>query len=270
MTVDLRQPNGVAGHARKPTRTAKRRSTADSVDRRLRSWFRTAEGMRLLAAERGPLSSAARSLHGNALLWMGGAELVEVTDECLVRVTVCDSEGCHCRLGRLAVILDPATLPFAAASLDGVILHHVLDEVAEPRAVLREVVRVLRPGGRFVLVGFNPLSAWWLVRWRRVLRETNPVALWRLYDWLPIVGLERESDTVHVHYRGARSLALTGKRWQPAASWWRRLNLPFGDAYMIVATKADYATVRLGARRSPGRLVPEVFKPAAASVLADR
>jgi SAM-dependent methyltransferase len=39
-------------------------------------------------------------------------------------------------------------LPFADASFDGVILKDVLEHVADPVAVVAEVRRVLRPGGR--------------------------------------------------------------------------------------------------------------------------
>lgn len=39
-------------------------------------------------------------------------------------------------------------LPFADASFDGVVLKDLLEHVADPVAVVREVGRVLRPGGR--------------------------------------------------------------------------------------------------------------------------
>jgi SAM-dependent methyltransferase len=39
-------------------------------------------------------------------------------------------------------------LPFAAESFDGVVMKDVLEHVGEPVALVRETLRVLRPGGR--------------------------------------------------------------------------------------------------------------------------
>ena len=55
---------------------------------------------------------------------------------------------------------DAARLPFADAAFGSVLVRDLLHHVAEPFHVVREVARVLRPGGRFVLLepnGRNPL-----------------------------------------------------------------------------------------------------------------
>lgn len=49
-------------------------------------------------------------------------------------------------------------LPFANASFDALLLHEVLEHVADDRAAAREMARVLRPGGRAVI--FVP-NRWW-------------------------------------------------------------------------------------------------------------
>lgn len=49
------------------------------------------------------------------------------------------------------VFYDGRTLPFADGSFDGVICSQVLEHVFEPEAFVRELRRVLRPGGRLVL-----------------------------------------------------------------------------------------------------------------------
>jgi SAM-dependent methyltransferase len=48
--------------------------------------------------------------------------------------------------------------PLPEDSLHGVVLQHVLEFVADPAALLGEVSRVLRPGGRLIALAFNPNS----------------------------------------------------------------------------------------------------------------
>lgn len=49
-------------------------------------------------------------------------------------------------------VVDAQNLPFAGASLDGIFAVDVLHHVPQPVAMLSEALRVLRPGGRLVLV----------------------------------------------------------------------------------------------------------------------
>ena len=49
-------------------------------------------------------------------------------------------------------------LPFDSASIDLVVLPHVLEFSPQPHQVLREVERVLVPEGSVVVNGFNPYS----------------------------------------------------------------------------------------------------------------
>ena len=46
-------------------------------------------------------------------------------------------------------------LPFAEASFDGVLLNEVLEHVADEVQTLREIYRVLRPGGHFIVMSPN-------------------------------------------------------------------------------------------------------------------
>jgi demethylmenaquinone methyltransferase/2-methoxy-6-polyprenyl-1,4-benzoquinol methylase len=73
-----------------------------------------------------------------------------------------------------AVVADALTLPLAESSCDGAIVAFGIRNVIDIRDACREVLRVLTPGGRFVVLEFStPRSA--LVRWtyqlysRRVL-----------------------------------------------------------------------------------------------------
>lgn len=53
------------------------------------------------------------------------------------------------------VCADAAALPFADGSIDTIIMNDAMEHVARPEAVLAEMMRVLRPGGR-LFVNFPP------------------------------------------------------------------------------------------------------------------
>lgn len=90
-------------------------------------------------------------------------------------------------------------LPFAEQSLDLVVMPHVLDFAEDPHEVLREVNRVLRPEGRVLLSGFNPISLWGI---REVLpsrlarpflpRRANLIGLPRLRDWFKLLSFDHD------------------------------------------------------------------------------
>lgn len=100
--------------------------------------------------------------------------------------------------GGVVVAASADALPFATASLDLVLLPHVLEFSPNPHQVLREVERVLRPEGSVILSGFNPLSLWGI---RKHLAGENSAYPWRgqylsvrrTKDWLALLGFETQA-----------------------------------------------------------------------------
>ena len=196
------------------------------------------------------LQESVRRFHGDSLLWIGAtSDLVDTTAQCMVRARVCtagtvrqgmpyEHEGDRPDMPDVdLVVADTAELPFASAGIDGVVLHHALEVAADRRGTLREAARVLRPGGRLVVVGFNPLSLWLLIKLGPVFRALRPLSVPRLGEWLAVLGMTRESRTVYLNYRSALPVALEGDRWRSASAWVNRLQPPLGGAYVLVATK---------------------------------
>ena len=249
--------------------------TPDPPGGPLASWFSTPHGARLIDVERGPLAEAVRRCHGDALLWLGSVPaLVDVTARCMVRLTV-HNTGSAGASGNVAnrtasgIVADPADLPLATACLDGVVLHHVLESVGDPRAVVREATRTLRPGGRLVVACFNPFSLWSVAWLRPSLRTVRPVSTFRLGEWLAVLGFERNAPPVHMHFRGALPLCLQSERWQRASKWVNEVRPPLGGVYLVSATKVGHATIleqrrRRIAERSLGPALPNPARRQAA------
>jgi len=68
-------------------------------------------------------------------------------------------------------------LPFADATFDHVTFTYLLRYVDDPAATVRELARVLRPGGRLAALEFGvPASPLWSVLWRLYTRAVLPLA----------------------------------------------------------------------------------------------
>ena len=146
---------------------------------------------------------------------------------------------------RAGLIAKPHFLPFANASIDLVILPHVLEFDAAPHQILREVERVLVPEGQVVVTGFNPFSLWGVRRKftrKKSLPDSKGIAPWRgqylsilrLKDWFALLGFETHAGSFGCYappvshgLQRWRFMELAGNRWWPYA----------GATYIIQAIK---------------------------------
>ncbi|MBW2288733.1 MAG: methyltransferase domain-containing protein [Deltaproteobacteria bacterium] len=91
-----------------------------------------------------------------------------------------------------AVDLNTEPLPFPDAHFDGVVHLAVLEHVFDPYAVIREVHRVLKPGGEFVIAVPNVASL------------TNRLRI--LFGRIPVTSSDAGWDGGHLHYFSKHAL----------------------------------------------------------------
>ncbi|MDP5003482.1 MAG: class I SAM-dependent methyltransferase, partial [OM182 bacterium] len=147
---------------------------------------------------------------------------------------------------------DPRALALQNESIDVVVLQHALEFTASSRAVLREAVRVLRPGGHIVLITFQPLSLWGL---KRLLYSAIPLRgaesrqpPWegrfrhpsRLIDWLGVLDVQ-ELISFSAMHEFPLQFSETGVRLKRLAetmeNWGLKFKSPFGASNIIVGIK---------------------------------
>lgn len=163
----------------------------------------------------------------------------------------------------LSLRCDFESLPFPAQSLDLVVLPHALELAQDPHHTLREVGRVLVPGGRVVIAGFNPASLWglrqrmgcWGLNQGKVLPQGEFIGYWRLRDWLRLLDLEVEAGYFGCYRPMLRSDAWWSRmQWLERAGerWWPVL----GAVYFLVAVKRVHG-MRLVGKVRKARVSPK-------------
>lgn len=221
----------------------------------LQDWFESPAGAYLLAWEQQQFDTAVADIFGYHALQLGLPAFDALAANRMPHRWLATVHGAGA--ARAAVLADYAALPFPEASLDLVVLPHALDSHPDPHAALREVARVLVPGGRLVLSGFNPASLWGLRQGREQLcQRLNigtpllPQALdfigsYRLRDWLRLLDFEIETGRYGC-YRPLLGSEKWLRRWRwmdrAGARWWPF----FGAAYFMVAVKRVHGMRLLG------------------------
>lgn len=244
----------------------------------LAHWLHTPAGRYLLGWEQGELDKAVADVFGFHAMQLGLAELDALRANRMPhRFIALDAHAPRPEDGdpaRAVALLrcDFEALPIDSQSLDLVVMPHTLELAHDAHRALREVERVLRPEGRLVILGFNPMSLWGLrQRLGHLLRHLGlgaPKPLYlpsegeflgyrRLRDWLRLLSFEVEGGRFGCYrppFKSARGftrfawLERMGDRWWPV----------FGAVYFLVAVK------RVRGMRLVGLIRQQAIQPGAA------
>jgi SAM-dependent methyltransferase len=220
-------------------------------------WLQKPAGQYMLAWERGEFDEAVADLFGFHAVQLGLDEIDALKGNRMPHRWLAAGEApaapnsnAHSNVNRRAVafVSEFSALPFAANSLDLVILPHTLELGADPHACLREVERVLVPEGRVIISGLNPVSLWGF-RQRRahwysragfgetyLPQQGEFIGYWRLRDWLRLLSFEVETSRFGCYRPSVKS-----QGWLDRFAWMDRLGRRwwpiFGAVYFVVAVK---------------------------------
>lgn len=199
-------------------------------------WLATPQGQYLLKWEEAKLDAMVADIFGYNAVQIG------LPDRPLLRASRISHRVVAARASRHAQVLTEAhALPFATASIDLVLLAHVLEFSRHPHEVLREVERVLVPEGSVIVAGFNPFSLFGL---RRALARNRSTSPWsghyftamRIRDWLELLGFETEPSSYGCYAPPMRSTKWI-ERWRfmdrAGDRWWP----VFGGVYVLHGVK---------------------------------
>src|SRR5262245_32949100 len=154
----------------------------------------------------------------------------------------------------LTALVAELDLPLTDAAVDRVLLVHALEMSHDAEALLREVWRVLAPGGRLLAVIPNRRGIW-------ARTDTTPFGHGRPYSRSQITNLLRETWFTPTGWGEALYVPPIARGWflRSAIAWERTgasLSAPFAGVHIVEASKQVYRAIP--ARRERRRLVPEL------------
>lgn len=222
--------------------------------RYLLRWFKTPVGQQALTFERALLDKHLNPLFGYYLVQMGRVShesllaTSRIKNHILVDETLTRSDAITERI----VLANLMAQPFAASSLDLILLPHTLESTLDPYRFIRYVDELIRADGHLVITGFNPMSC--LVLRQRLGRDKSQwraahiIKMERLVDWLRLLGYEilvkeysssrcfesKITDKVRPFYRYVHRLG------RPFS----KLGLSLAQSYIVVAKKQQWVPLQ--------------------------
>lgn len=124
------------------------------------------------------------------------------------------------------------TLPFPTAAFEHVVSINMLEFMPNPNDALREMARVLTPGGKLVVATFNKLSPWGLPAVARVLRKDD---LKRTARFLS----KDEFARLFKNNKLSLGTLLERAAYMPGMTRVSKLKLPVAGAYVALAMKLE-------------------------------
>jgi SAM-dependent methyltransferase len=154
----------------------------------------------------------------------------------------------------LSALVDELDMPLADGAIDRLLLVHALEMAHDPAALLREIWRVLAPGGRLLTVAPNRRGLW-------ARTDATPFGHGRPYSRSQLTALLRETWFTPIGWEEALYVPPVARGWflRSAVAWERAgatISAPFAGVHIVEATKQVYRAIP--AKREKSRLVPVI------------
>jgi SAM-dependent methyltransferase len=209
------------------------------ITRALESWYSRPPGEELFATVLARLKPVLDLAFGYHIVQLGPLPGRSLIDESPINHRF---YACTCSAVEASMYCHGDELPLESDSVDMLVAFHALEFDERPHGSLREMLRVLRPHGHLVVVGYNPYSLLGISQYLRGWRSSSlwhrhrPVSAHRLTDWLRLLDCELES-LQHLY-----PLPLVGRgrlrSWISGVdNWAAQHNLPGGSLYVAHGIK---------------------------------
>jgi SAM-dependent methyltransferase len=203
-------------------------------------WLGHFPGESVLTAEKKFLPHLLAQYYGNQALLIGTPRQHVLLKSCDIPnqylLTPLLSHGHHGNIRTIESELHE--LPVASGSIDLVVLPHILEQIDNPRQLLSEACRIIKPEGHIIICGFNPHSLWGLKK----LWVKNDAAPWSgnfinassIKKWLGFADFELMKQSTLLFRPPVNNESVFNKL--KFLEWFgRKSHIPFGGVYTLVA-----------------------------------
>jgi SAM-dependent methyltransferase len=121
--------------------------------------------MRVLESEQKFLSRLLKERYGKHALIIGVSEQGDLLNHCALSKHTVISPLVHKNKKIKYIESELSELPIFSGSIDVVVIPHTLEFIDNPRQLLMEACRIVKPEGDIIIFCFNPLSFWGLKKW---------------------------------------------------------------------------------------------------------
>ncbi len=234
--------------------------TAGYLHEMISDWYESELGQAVLEQERKVLDQLLPSMFGYYLLQTGLGRPQQLTGSSTIGHKIFCGEAVYHDAPMASIATRITDLAIQSESVDVALVHHSLDFDSNPHHTLREISRVVIPGGKLIVIGFNPWSVWGLMRFfhpgtTEIPWAGNFISPYRLSDWLSLLDYQVEGCESVFH-----GLPTTRRRWVNSFGWLdvmgKRWWPQFGAVYTLVATKRVATMTQVKPKRKAAAFVP--------------